>query len=148
MGERPKEALASFETALHGAASEGGGAEEARLRRFGLYTLMADAHARLKQWSKAEADLSEAGKIVPDHPGLAYAKACIQAMHGALEKAMDSLEGSFRSWPARAAPPRIPHGLAKQVAIARVDARLKSLRREPRFEILLRRFEARARKAQ
>jgi tetratricopeptide (TPR) repeat protein len=146
LAERPHEALGALQSALR--ASAGSSTEEDRLRRFGLWTLVADASARLKGWPKATDALEEARKLLPDHPGLAYTRGCVQAMRGEIDKAIDSLEASFRSWPAAAAPPRIPHGLGAQVAIARRDARLKNLRKEPRFEILLRRFEARARKAQ
>jgi tetratricopeptide (TPR) repeat protein len=144
--DRPADALHSFDLARRGRIE--GGPEEGRLRRFGLWTLTADAYARMRKWPEADGALDEARKILPDHPGLAYAQGCLHALRGRVERAIDSLEASFRSWPTRPAPPRIPHGLGVQVALARRDARLASLRREPRFEVLLRRFEARARKGQ
>jgi tetratricopeptide (TPR) repeat protein len=146
LGNRSREALRAFDLALRSTST--GSGEEERLRRFALFTLVADANARLRQWPPAKNALEEARKIVPDHPGLFYAEACFQALRGEVDKAIDSLESAFRAWPARAAPPRIPVGLGSQVALARRDDRLRALRQEPRFEILLRRFEARARKAE
>jgi tetratricopeptide (TPR) repeat protein len=145
LGGSVDEALALVDKALSFA---GDGGDEDRMRRLALWTLSAQAHGRRKEWPSARAALEEARKVFPDHPALAYAEGCFQALQGKTEKAIDLLEASLRSWPARAAPPRIPHGLAEQVAFARRDPCLRALREEPRFEVLLRRFEARARKAQ
>lgn len=143
--DRPSLALAALRKARQG--DPPADPEAARLHRFGIWTLMADAYARESRWVDAYAAIEQARRILPDHPGLAYAEACVNAMRGRKEKAMDLIEESFRAWPPRAVPPRISHGLLVQVALARRDIRLRSLRGEPRFEVLMRRFEARARKA-
>jgi tetratricopeptide (TPR) repeat protein len=145
LGGSADEALVLLDKAL---SFPGGAGDDDRMRRLALWTLSAEAHGRRKQWPSALGALEEARKILPDHPGLAYAEGCVQALQGKTEKAIDFLEASLRSWPARAAPPRIPHGLSEKVAFARRDPCFRALRQEPRFEVLLRRFEARARKAQ
>ena len=144
-GNRPAQAVRALERARAG--REEGQGDEAKMSRFTLDTLIADGHARLKRWELAEKALDAARVYFADHPFLAYAEACLAAQQGGIDRALNKLESAFGAWPAKAAPPRLPHGLATQVALARRDSRLAALQKEPSFEILLRRFEARARKA-
>lgn len=142
---QPGAALRAFDRALSRPDDAAG--EEAKMRRFMLHTMIADANAQLKKWEAAEKALGAARAVVPDHPQVKYVEASFLARRGQAEKAIDALEASLRAWPIQASPPRFVHGLAAQVRMARADPRLGTLRQEPGFEILLRRFEARARKA-
>ncbi len=144
-GNRPAEALRAIARARKGRDPAQG--DELKMNRFSLEMLAADGYARQKKWTEAERVLDAGRALIPDHPYAAYAEACFWAQRGKVDRAMDKLEAALRAWPAKATPPRFPHGLRVQVALASRDSRLANLRKDPTFEILLRRFDARARKA-